>query len=214
VAQLLGNRSDAQHVDIGKIQLGLGVEIFVTQIAAADDGNTAVGQPQLVVHAPMLLRQVHQAADTAGNARFTAQVLRIEQADFDVRVRSECCNGVVQAVAGGVVQQNAHSHAAVCGLEQLIDQGARAQAVVNDVVLQIQAGFGVANQFGAGLEGIAAVGQQTETGTTVMGLRHGLNRAAESRCLRRRSLAGLILGANVGTTGHAQCNQQAKGQSP
>jgi hypothetical protein len=64
---------------------------------------------------------------------------------MDVRVGGERGDELVDAVAGGVVQQDAHAYATVCGLEQLFDQQAGAEAVLNDVVLQIEAGLCIAN---------------------------------------------------------------------
>ena len=54
VTQLLGHRPDAEHVDVGEIQVGFGVEILVAQVAPANDGHAVIGQPQLVMHAPVL----------------------------------------------------------------------------------------------------------------------------------------------------------------
>ncbi|MNP62250.1 hypothetical protein D3C76_1575100 [compost metagenome] len=55
VPQLFGDRADTEQVDVGEVQVGFGVEILVAQVAAADDGHAVVRQPQLVVHAPVLL---------------------------------------------------------------------------------------------------------------------------------------------------------------
>ncbi len=179
VAKLLGHRSYAEHIDIGEVQVRLGIEVFIAQVAPADDGHTAVGQPQLVVHAPVLARQVHQAPEAAGDAGLAPQVLRIEQANLDVRVSGEGGDGLIQTVAGGVVQQDAHTNATVSRLEQFVDQGARTQAVVDDVILQIKAAFGVADQFGASLERVTAVRQQAKARTPFMRHGHGLDRTAE-----------------------------------
>jgi len=54
--QLRGDRPRAQQVDVGEVQRLVGIEILVPQIAPADDGQAAVGEYQLVVHAPVLLR--------------------------------------------------------------------------------------------------------------------------------------------------------------
>ncbi|MNV85460.1 hypothetical protein D3C71_1794240 [compost metagenome] len=72
-------------------------------------------------------------------------------------MRGEGRDDPVQAVAGGVVEQDPHPHTPVGGLEQLRDQHARADAVVHDVVLQVEAALGVTDQFGAGGEGLGAV---------------------------------------------------------
>ncbi|MNE98639.1 hypothetical protein D3C80_1971840 [compost metagenome] len=87
---------------------------------------------------------------------------RVEQTNLDLRMRRQRGDDLVQTVAGGVVEQNAHAHAAIGSLEQFLHQHSRADAVMDDVVLQIKAGLGVADQFGAGGERLAAVGQQAK----------------------------------------------------
>ncbi|MNZ81412.1 hypothetical protein D3C78_1000760 [compost metagenome] len=43
VAQLLGDRADAQQVHVSEVEVGLGVEILIPQVASADDGRAVVG---------------------------------------------------------------------------------------------------------------------------------------------------------------------------
>ncbi len=203
VTQLLGHRPHTEHVDVGEIQIGLRVEILVAQIASADDGHGAIGQPQLVMHASMLLGQIEQPAQITGGAHAAAQIERIEQADLNVRVRSECGDDFIQPVAGGVVQQNAHANAAIGGFEQFVNQCPRAQAVVNDVVLQVQAGFGVANQLGAGHEGFGAVGQQAEARAPLVRCGLGHDRAAERGLRCRQRLTRSVRSGRVRTTAEA-----------
>ncbi|MNI28993.1 hypothetical protein D3C73_827980 [compost metagenome] len=179
VAELLGDRADAEHVDVGKVEVGFGVEILVAQVAPADDGRAVVGQPQLVVHAPVLQRQVEQSTHGSRHTGGATQVQWVEQADLDLRVCGQRGDDPVQAIAGGVVEQNPDSYATVGCLEQFVHQHARADAVVDDVVLQIDAALGVADQLGPGHEGLAAVGQQAKAGFAFMGLGLGLDRAAE-----------------------------------
>ena len=118
VPQLLGDRADTEHVDVGEVQVGLGIEILVPQVAPADNRHAVVRQPQLVVHASVLLRHIEQSAQGARHAGAAAQVQGVEHADLDLRMRRQRGDGPVQAIAGGVVEQNAYAHAAVGGLEQ------------------------------------------------------------------------------------------------
>ncbi|MNZ84356.1 hypothetical protein D3C78_1031090 [compost metagenome] len=115
--KLFGDRSDAQQVDVGEIQVGLGIEVLVTQVAATDDGGAVVCQPQLVVHASVLQRQVEQPAHGSRYPGAAAQMQRIEQANLYFRVSGQCGDGLVQAVAGGVVEQNTNTHATIGRLE-------------------------------------------------------------------------------------------------
>src|SRR5690606_7979484 len=141
---------------------------FVTEVAPADDGGATVGQPQLVVHAPVLAAEVEGAAEHPGDASGAAQVQGVEHPHLDVGVGGEQGDLVVLAVAGGVVQQQAYAHAAVCRTQQFVDQGAGAEAVVDDVVLQVEAAAGGADQLGACGEGLVAGRQQAEAGTALV----------------------------------------------
>lgn len=164
LCELVGDGADAEQVEVGEVHLRLGVEILVAEVASADDGRRAVGQPQLVVHAPVLLGQVEQAADASRDAGGAAQVQQVEQAHLDVRMGGEHTDLVVPAIAGGVVDEDAYPHATVGCLEQLVGEGARGQSVVDDVVLDVEAALGCANQRRAGDEGILAGAQEVEAG--------------------------------------------------
>ena len=215
MAELLGHRPYAEHVDIGEVQVRLGIEVFVAQIASADDGHCAVCQPQFVVHASMLLRQIEQPPHVARGASAAAQIERVEQANLNVGVRGEGGDDFIQAVAGGVVQQDADAYAAICGLQQLIDQRPRAEAVVNDVVLEVQAGLGIADQFGPRHEGFSAVGQQAKTRAAFMrrGLSH--DRASEGGRRRGQRLTGTVIRhRRMRAAADAEGTGQKEGQRP
>ncbi len=181
MTKLFGHRADAQQVDVGEVEVGFGIEILIAQVAPADDGHAVVHQEQLVVHAPMLTRQVEEAANRTRHAGAAAQVQRVEHTYLNVRVGIESAHDDVQAVAGGVVEQNAHAHATVGGAQQFMHQGAGAEAIVDDVVLQIDARLGVADQFGAGAERLVAVGQQAKARAATIGRGLAQYRAAEGR---------------------------------
>ena len=96
---------------------------------------------------------------------------------------------LVEAVAGGVVEQDAHAHATVGSLEHFLHQHPRADAVVDDVVLQIEADLGMANQLGPGGKGLTAVREQTKPRLPFVGRGLSLNRTAEAGVRRRQGLA-------------------------
>ncbi len=62
---------------------------------------------------------------------------------------------------------------------------------MDDVVLQIQAALGVANQLGPSGEGLGAVRQQPKARAPFMGSGLGLDRAAERGLGGRQGLGGL-----------------------
>ncbi|MNO56806.1 hypothetical protein D3C76_473280 [compost metagenome] len=133
----------------------------------------------------MLPRHIEQPADGARHAGAATQMQRVEYADLDLCMRRQRGDGLVQAIAGGVIEQDAHPYAAVRGLEQFRNQHPRADAVMHDVVLQVEAALRVANQLGAGGERLGAVGQQAKSRFPFMGSGLGLDRATECRGARR-----------------------------
>lgn len=135
---------------------------------------------------------------------------RVEKAYLHLGVGGEGGDDLVEAIAGGVVQQNAHAHAAVGGFEQFVHEHACADAVVHDVVLQVEAGLGVADQLGARHEGLTAVGQQAKARAPLVGGGLGLDRATERRLRGRQSLAWLAHGFNVGAADQRQRKYQSQ----
>jgi len=58
LAELLGDRTGAKQINVGEVHRLVGLEVLVAEVASADDGQAAIDQHQLVVHAPMLQRKV------------------------------------------------------------------------------------------------------------------------------------------------------------
>ncbi len=82
---------------------------------------------------------------------------RVEDADLNVGVRGQSADAVVLAMAGGVIQQQPHAHAAVGGLQHFVDQRTCGEAVMDDVVLDIEADLRRADHLGACGEGFGAL---------------------------------------------------------
>ncbi len=111
------------------------------------------------MHASVLTRQVEQPAHGTCDPGGAPQVQWVEHTDLDVRVGGEGAHDCIQAVTGGVVQQDAYAHAPVGRPQQLMDQGAGAESVMDDVVLHVDAGLRIAYQLGARPESLVAVGE-------------------------------------------------------
>ena len=160
----------------------------------------------------MLLREVEQAAHGAGEDGAAPQVQGVEQADLDLRVGRQGGDDLVQAVAGGVVQQDTHPHAAIGGLEQFVHQHPCADAVVDDVVLQVEAALRAANQFGPGDERLGAVGQQAKARASLVGSGLGLDRLGERRVGGGQGLAGPGWRWWSGAAAEPEAQQQKQGE--
>ncbi|MNQ84586.1 hypothetical protein D3C85_997200 [compost metagenome] len=62
------------------------------------------------------------------------------------------------AVAGGVVEQHPHANSAIGRQQHFTHQCSGAEAVMDDVILKIDAFLRIADQFGAGAESLTAIG--------------------------------------------------------
>ena len=85
-------------------------------IAPADDRSLIVDGKRFVVHAPVQPEEVEKVIN---RARFTNQK-RIEQPNFDVRVRIERSESRVDSGRAVIIQQKANSDAAIGGIAALI----------------------------------------------------------------------------------------------
>ena len=69
LAGLPGHRADAKHVKVMEIEFGIEAEIFVTEIAPADDRDPVVDHHLLVVHAPVQALEVSRHAGATTEQR-------------------------------------------------------------------------------------------------------------------------------------------------
>ena len=74
-----------QYIQIGEHGIFPDLEIFVADIASADDGGAVVGGQRFVVHTAVEAREVGQIAQRAPSARDEG----VEQAYFDIRMAVE-----------------------------------------------------------------------------------------------------------------------------
>ncbi|MNH26685.1 hypothetical protein D3C79_867500 [compost metagenome] len=91
-------------------------------------------------------------------------------------------------------------------------KGAGTEAVVDDVVLQVDARLGVAYQFGAGAKCLVAVGQQAKARAAAIGRGLAQHRAAKGRFVGRQRLAGFAGRADACATGKAEQQHQQQRQ--
>ncbi len=171
------HRADRQHVEIGEGDFALAAEIFVADVAPADDRRLVVRGERLVVHAAVeareIGRQLAQAEAAAG--------VGIEKAHLDVRVRVERCDAVVEAARVVVVEQQPHAHAALRRLPQRFAQQAAGDVAAEDVVLHVEAALGGARQHHARGKGVAAVRERMDAGLAAVRGHRRREHAPEAR---------------------------------
>lgn len=120
-------------------------EVFVADVAPADDAGAVVGGEGFVVHTAVYAGKVGKVAQSAP----FADEKGVEQADLDVGMGVEGGEDVVHAVGVVVIQQEAHAHATLGGLLQLVQELLACGVVVPNVVLRVNGHAGVVNQAGA-----------------------------------------------------------------
>lgn len=91
-------------------------EVFVADVAPADDAGAVVGGEGFVVHTTVYAGEVGKVAQRTP----FADEKWVEQADLDVGMGVEGGEDVVHAVGVVVIQQEAHAHAALGGLVELL----------------------------------------------------------------------------------------------
>ena len=95
-----------------------GVEVLVADIAPADHAGQVVDGERLVVHATVQSLEVEQIAERTR----AASRERVEQSHLDIRLRGERGERLVEPRRVGVVEQQAHAHAAGRGAPQCLDE--------------------------------------------------------------------------------------------
>ena len=148
------------HVGVGKGVFAVDVEIFVADIASADNADAVVGNQGFVVHSSVQPRKVGQIAD---KPPFAVQKW-VEQADLDVGMAVEGGQDGVHAVRVVVVQQQAHAHAAFCRLPEFLQQCQAGDVVAPNIILRVNRHGGVVQQNCAGVIGSPCAIEQLHIG--------------------------------------------------
>ena len=111
-----------------------------------------------------------------------------------------CCSEMheVPVLARGVqiVHQHAHAHAAVRGVADVLQQGARGLVLADDVILDVERALGMIGERDQAVEGLIARGQQPDAGEVarlaLLALRRRCVRASVS-CGSSRASLGCFL---------------------
>ncbi len=156
-AGLAGGRAGQQQVQVAEIDVRARVEVLGADVAAADDGDAAVGDPGLVVHAVVDAEDPLHHLQQAPQALAVAE--RVVQAHFDARMGVERQQLRVHPLGVHVVQQQPHPHPALGRRVHVVHQQVADHVVVPHVVLQIEAAAGLAGDHRARGEGFQAVDQ-------------------------------------------------------
>ena len=158
----LDDRADGQHIEVGELHLVVDTEVFVAGVAPAHDRGQAVGGERLVVHATVEPREV--ARQVPGPTDAAAVRVGIEEPDLDAVVRVQARQQRVErGAAVVVVEQQAHTHAALGGGQHAPEQPAPGAVVAPDVALHVQADGGPIDQPQPRRKGVQAALEHDET---------------------------------------------------
>ena len=105
--------TSGEEVDVAKIGLAAHRKIMVADIAATDNGDGIVDDERLVVHAVIDAGEIDEIV---GKAR-RAECEGIEQSHLDVAMGVEDRQIEVLSFEIDVVEEQAHAHAAIGGIE-------------------------------------------------------------------------------------------------
>jgi hypothetical protein len=166
------------------------------------------------VHAPVDAREVTHVI--AQPPRAAGE--RVEQAHLDVGMRVQRGNRRVHAFCVLVIQQHAHTHAALGRLPQSMSQQSAGGVRMPNVVLHIDAALRCARQRMARCEGIAPGGQRVHRGAAGMRCAGRRYRAAElcatgvAEGLGGRAFNGSGQGRTAGEHGQQHHRRDAKAE--
>src|SRR3546814_10872815 len=114
---LAGDGTEAEGIEVAKAELRRQAEVFVADVAAAEDDGTVVGDQQLVVHALVDAVEMLDGLEDLPHQRALAP--GIEDTQFDVRMRSDRGGGGVakpllrgpdEDVGGEIVDEIGRAH--------------------------------------------------------------------------------------------------------
>ncbi len=157
---LIDALAQQKHVEIAKIGIG-GVEIGVADVAAADDGQPAVGDPRLGVHAARHGEHPRHQFETAEQAA-VAHAARVEQAKLDVRMAVQRQVDPVARLRVDVVDQHPDADAALRRRQHLAHQQPAGAVVVPEVIHEVEGAFGGARRQHPRGERVIVVGDQQQ----------------------------------------------------
>ena len=189
------HRADNERVEVDEVDAVALHEVFVSDVASAGNRHGAVGDQQLVVHAPVDAAEVEQRGRKAPAKAASSGRKRVEQAQLDVRVRGEAGQQLVLSRGVEIVEQQANAHAAPRGVAQQAEEGAAGFVVVDVIALHVERMAGAAHQLQPSVQRHLAAGHEVKAAQRGVGLgrsscpdqrRRGVRR--QRHCARTRRL--------------------------
>src|SRR6185295_4273085 len=157
------DRARRQQVHVDEVRVAA-VEVLVGNVAATGDGEAAVGDQQLVVHAAVDARELVRREGHPRREAAAARRQRVEEPDLEPGQRGKRGEERVLARRVEVVDENADAHAARRGGDEGGEELTAGAVVGDQVVLDVDRALGAADQREAGFERIVGVGKEAKAG--------------------------------------------------
>jgi hypothetical protein len=187
----LGRRARQDQVEVAEAERHLALveaEILVADVPPADHREPPVGDPVLVVHAPVEVPAAEDQLEHEAQPSVAPPLRAVEQPHLDPGMRIERGERPLAAERIDVVEQHAHGDAAIGGGQHLPRQQPPGQVAAPDIVLQVERAPRGAGGSGTDREGLgrlahhrdAAVARLARAAHADAGQRRG-HRAFEPR---------------------------------
>ena len=133
------HRPGQQHFEIREFRRRPDLVVFVRNIAPADNGDRPVGRKRLVMHAAI------DAPETGHQPqRFRSRSWgRVKDAQLQIWMRIHQTENIVAHRGKDVIDEKAHAHAPVRGLQQRLHDQPPGQIRLHQKVLQVQCMLGL-----------------------------------------------------------------------
>ena len=153
---LVDDRTGRDDVVIAELEVAATLEIFVSDVAPADDADFVVDDEELVVHPVVEPGRIGKKLGDVNEVDGAAIGKRIEKPQLDVRIPRERPDLRITAEGAGVVEQHADPHAPIGGLEQRFDQQLAGVVALDQEILHVQRSLGGLCHFHAQQEAVGA----------------------------------------------------------
>lgn len=152
-----------EDVEVPEVVFFAEAEVFVADIATADNGEAVIGDEHFVVHAAIEFAEVEDEIEESGHGAL-AEVDGVEEFDVDVGVMGECGHVFVFAGEDEIIDEEADADAAICGGDEACDEEAAGFVILPNEVLGVDGAGGVIGEGEAGEEGLFVVFEEVEAG--------------------------------------------------
>ncbi|WRS40643.1 hypothetical protein VA613_07125 [Thiobacillus sedimenti] len=192
---LARHRSQSKPV-LGILAVRVDLEIHVTDVSPADQGDRVVRNEQLVVHAIVQAVGIEHELEAAEKPRGPSVAEGVVIANLDVRVRLERRDLFVSIQRFPIIDQETDADAAIRGMKDGVGKQLAGLIGMESEILEIQRALRRLDDLHANQEPVLACRENVKARLARMGMRCGCEMPAKAGCVRMaecgRGLARII----------------------